>query len=285
MNPITILDHTCSPRQRAAFNALMLETFGFSFEAWHRRGLWGADYIIYAIFDGEVMLSSVGVYQMDLLVNGKPQRAYQIGAVATHPDHRGQGFSRQILSHILDERPGAPFFLFANPSVLDFYPRFGFRRIHDQQPCLQSGLERLNTLPGSMRRLSVGDPAVGDYLSRRACFSNLVDCVNAAPVQWFHLLLEFPENLYEIPALQVMFAAGQEGSTLTLYNVWAKQPITFAGLAPYLAFPGVCEVRFGFNPDWLGVDYRLTDYEDNLFFARGDFHFPPAALFPMLLRT
>lgn len=285
MNPITILDHTCSQRQRAAFNALMLETFGFSFEPWQRRGLWGADYTLYAIFEGEVMLSSVGVYQMDLLVNGEPQRAYQIGAVATRAGSRGQGLSRRILNHILDERPAAPFFLFANPSVLDFYPRFGFRRVQDQQPYLQMGLERLNALPGTMRRLSIESPTVGDYLTRRACFSNMVDCANAAPLHWFHLLLDFPENIYEIPALQTLFAAEQVDSTLTLYEVWAKRPITFAGLAPHLAFPGVREIRFGFNPDWLGVDYRLTDYEDHHFFARGDFLFPQDAIFPMLLRT
>src|ERR1700722_13018542 len=65
------------------------------------------------------------------LFNGKERNGYQIGAVPTHADHRNRGLARLLMSKVLGEldAPDQPVILFANSSVLDFYPRFGFHRL------------------------------------------------------------------------------------------------------------------------------------------------------------
>ena len=48
----------------------------------------------------------------------------------TRPGHRGRGLARRLMEEVLRDWSGRcdGMFLFANGTVLDFYPRFGFRR-------------------------------------------------------------------------------------------------------------------------------------------------------------
>jgi hypothetical protein len=63
-------------------------------------------------------------------------RAHQFGAVATRKRERGKGLSRLLMDHILSLYPDIPAFLYANPSVINYYPRFGFR----QAPMFRPGI-------------------------------------------------------------------------------------------------------------------------------------------------
>jgi predicted N-acetyltransferase YhbS len=153
----------------ARLDDLLREAFELSLAGWRARGHWTADYTCHALVEDGEVLASAGVYRMEMLVRGKKQVWLQLGAVATRKARRGEGLCRRVLDDIFDcysrRCPGAPFFLFANDSVLDFYPRFGFRRLPDLQPRLAC---RLDNPPGAMRRLAVDDPAVGRYLDRKS---------------------------------------------------------------------------------------------------------------------
>jgi GNAT superfamily N-acetyltransferase len=65
---------------------------------------------------------------MNLNVFGEKKRYIQLGTVMTHPDYQGQGLSRVLLKKaIADYRDKCDLiFSFANNSVLNFYPKFGF---------------------------------------------------------------------------------------------------------------------------------------------------------------
>lgn len=306
-----------TPEYQTQLNALMQAAFGFTFSEWLRRGHWPADYTCYSIVQGGALLANAGVYRLDLLVGGRPLECYQIGAVATHPQHRGRGLSRQVLECILSQRPNAAFFLFPNETVLDFYPRFGFTLHHDRQPYLPMRLEpaqepilepastsasagasmvirRAAADPSPVRRLTVDDPALGPYLTHRAGrsagLSARLDCANAAPINWFHLIHTYSGCIYEIPALRALVIAEQQGPILHLVDVIALEPLTFAALRPYLAWlcaehPRVEAIHFGFNPDWLGLTCPTTDYPDSAYFARGPFAIPENAIIPLMIRT
>ena|GEM_PF-3430567 len=43
------------------------------------------------------------------------------------PSHRGRGLARVVMSAALEACGDAPGLLFANPTVRQFYPRFGFQ--------------------------------------------------------------------------------------------------------------------------------------------------------------
>jgi len=270
----------------AAFNALMLDTFDISFEHWHRQGHWTQDYTCYAIIEDDCMISNAGVYRMEMLVSSKPQTCFQIGGVATRKGRQGEGLSRKVMDYILGLHPEAAFFLCANHSVLNFYPKFGFHPLVERQPWIQY---RLKLRRPGMTRLDIhkDQQKIDAYLQRRTQFSKILDCTNAAPIYWFSLLLALSNHLYEIPDCGVMLVAEQEGDILTLYDVCASEPVCFSDIAPHLAFDGVREIRFGFNPDWLGIEYQYRKYqdEDSILFVRGELQLPAEFILPMLIRT
>ncbi len=115
--------------------------------------------------------------------------------------------------------------------------------------------------------------------------SRALDCVNAAPIRLFHLLYDCPGRIYEIPTLHCLVAAEQVGSTLDLYDVCALQPLAWDSLSTCLDFPGVDTVRFGFNPDWMGVSPVWEDHAGSAVFVRGEMALPENFTFPLFIKT
>lgn len=120
---------------RIPFNRLTKRVYGFDFENWHQHGYWGEKYIPYALMQGDEMVSNVSISIIDFLVDEKKRTFIQIGSVMTNPDKRHQGLNKLLLERVLqDWRDKCDLiYLFANNTVLDFYPKFGFRQIDQWQ--------------------------------------------------------------------------------------------------------------------------------------------------------
>lgn len=67
---------------------------------------------------------------MELLMQGKIYNCIQLGTIMTDQEYRGRGLSRYLFSEVRKDWDGKcdAMFLFANESVLDFYPGLGFHR-------------------------------------------------------------------------------------------------------------------------------------------------------------
>ena len=120
---------------RNSFNALALETFHLNFEDWYQNGFWRENYIPYSIvIDGKVV-ANVSVNLTDMMYDGEIKKFIQLGTVMTAKEFRNQGLIRQIMREIeadyKDKVDGM--YLFANDSVLDFYPKFGFKESREYQ--------------------------------------------------------------------------------------------------------------------------------------------------------
>ncbi|MCY1664961.1 GNAT family N-acetyltransferase [Rhizobium sp. SL86] len=103
-----------------------------NFAGWERVGGWGGRYEVLALTEGQDICATIGVTMLEgRLGEAASLPIRQLGAVATRPEDRGRGLARRLLNHVLAEADseGTPVLLFANPSVVDFYPRFGFRRL------------------------------------------------------------------------------------------------------------------------------------------------------------
>ncbi|MBE0695584.1 MAG: GNAT family N-acetyltransferase [Anaerolineaceae bacterium] len=284
---ITINQFNSSSEYRAQLNDLLNEAFNLSLERWFSSWGWPVDYTCFSLIEDDHILANASVYRMDLLINGAEQEWLQLGGVATRKERRGEGLSRKLLEAVLAHYLEKPFFLCANEHVLDFYPRFGFQRIPSWQPVLETRRlpVRLGQMHGEMRQMQLSNPRVKEYLTGRRCFSGFFDCTNAVPINWFYLLEEYAGCIYEIPAMQTLLVAKQKGSTLNLLGVWPRQPLTFRELAPVLGFSGVNAIHFGFQPDWLEVDYQMVEREDDPLFVRGKWPAGQKIILPDLIRT
>lgn len=268
----------------ALFNALMLDAFGFSFAPWHAQRVWEPEYESYSIIENGVMLSNVCVYKMNLLIEGNRLCAHQLGAVATHSAHRGRGLARAIMTHIFEKYPDEPAFLLANDTVLNFYPRFGFRREVEHYPVLAHVINNAHIAP---RKLAAESSLPRAYLTNGRRTAGGLDCERCAPIALFHLLVEFPQNIYHIAECDAFVVAVQSGTELRLEYVNMPAALPFAELARYLPFVGVERVRLGYMCDApeLVREWSRVPPEDRTLFVRGALPLPGPRLFPSLFTT
>lgn len=248
------------------WNALVTMVFqDFSF--WLDQNLWDTRYESYAIVEEGTFLSNINVFKTALLWDGKPVSALSIGAVCTHPAHRGKGYSRRLMEHILNRYPNTPMYLSANDSVLNFYPKFGFEPAYEKLPVIEASLD--GTTPAV--QLAYADPKVWAYVHGRVNFSAVLDCTNTDIVTMFDVRQDGLEQcLYELPDIQTMIVARQSGETLRLIGVFALRPVTWSQIMPRLPFAGVRRVEFGFMPDALDVGpHTMEACQGEVIFIRG----------------
>lgn len=242
-------------------NQLMQLVFGFTLDRWDALGLWDDRYRCYSLQQGDRLVANVSVAEMELLLGGERVSAIQLGAVATLPECRGKGLARQLLSHVLELHANRPAFLMANQSVVDFYPRFGFQPLPEIQPVWPLA-EPLRGCPDC--RLALDSPQLSRLVQQRQHYSQRVDVVAAEWVNWFHLVMEFSQQIYYLPDLDTVVIAKQQWDRLVIYDLLCSSPPTRGQLLRHLPFPGVNLIEFAFTPDWLG------GYTDQPYARQGD---------------
>ena len=266
------------------FDDLIQEVFGFSFVPWFERKLWGCNYESYSVIEDGKMLSNVCIFKSELLINGEKTPAIQFGAVATRKNARGRGLSRYLIEHVLSLYPDTLAYLFANQSVIDFYPQFGFRQIQTYKPEIAFFIDNSHV---TAIKCGLDDTIIQEAISNRNVYSNLVDCVNSQSIQMFHLIMSYPNDIYYLPHCKAIVVAVKKDERLFIADIIAGQPTTFDELAAELPFTGICTVEFGFCPDWLNVlpIWRPTDMKTDPFFIRGDWILPEKLCFPITSTT
>ena len=120
---------------RASFNRLAEKTFGLNFENWYKNGFWKDNYIPYSVVIDGVVVSNVSVNACNMNYKGRIVKLIQLGTIMTDNDHRGKGYARALMEEVLRDYDGKVdgIYLFANDSVLEFYPKFGFKEAKEYQ--------------------------------------------------------------------------------------------------------------------------------------------------------
>ena len=114
---------------RRSFNELAEKVFGLNFENWYKNGFWKDNYIPYSVIEDGKVVSNVSVNACNMNYGGRVVKLIQLGTIMTDPDYRGKGYSRILMERVISDYKDKVdgIYLFANDSVLDFYPRFGFK--------------------------------------------------------------------------------------------------------------------------------------------------------------
>lgn len=284
------MNNKSNPTYEAMLNALVKEVFGFSFQPWFEYELWDENYESYSIIENGKMLSNVCIFKSELLVCGEKVPAMQFGAVATAKNARGRGLSRLLMEHILQLYPDRPAYLAANPSVIDFYPKFGFRQVQTYMASINMNKAFPNVHAHNDKnciKLDIDDEIVTNALQTRGAFSNLVDCTNASSIQMFHLIMQYHNSIYHLPQFNAIVIAQQTDNKLFLVDVISKNKITLDEILTRLPFAGIDTIEFGFCPDWLSVtpNWTPTDMAHDPFFIRGNWNLPEHFRFPATSET
>ena len=259
---------------------------GSTFRGWRDLGGWRPGYEVFAIEQDDEIVSTVGRERMRLVIDGKAIEGHQLGAVATRADRRGQGFSRRVLTSVLDEAGDRPVILFANPRVLDFYPRFGFTRLTQKR--FAADIEITPATPATKLDIDkAGDRAWLENLCRRACAPGSVfSARDYYPTLLWHLVYK-PVRVFRLDG-DTAVVASTVGDALILHDVIAVRRFDLQAALPRLTSGRIHRVEFGFGPEdcWPSAASSLAEDADTHFFARNLPSLPTAPFrFPDLAQT
>lgn len=256
---------------RESFFELAEEVFGLSFRGWYENGFWTDRYIPYALADGGRVIANASVNIIDTVWQGKNRRYLQIGTVMTHPDYRGQGLMRKILEQILaewEERCDG-IYLYANDSVLDFYPKFGFCKAQEYEYRITAGSsgpdsswQKLPMTQESAEKEKV--QAARKLLGERYSCSNPYSALPMADnfgLLMFYCADFLKDCVYYSPRLDLVCVAQQDGDMVCLYDVFGRADVGLDVLAGSLPFADYSTVVLGFTPK--GADgYSCSRHEE-----------------------
>lgn len=268
---MTIVTHYRSNETlRSSFNALAKATFGLDFENWYQMGYWGDNYTPYSVLEDGKIVANVSLNRTDLVIGGERKRVYQLGTVMTCPEYRNRGYIRCLMAEIEKDTADADgVYLFANDSVVDFYPKFGFRQDREY------GYSRTVTQTGAPQMVPVkmDTPENRDRLAAAMAengFPTACTMVDNPGLIFFYAAQFMQENVYFCEERKAWAIAEEEDGVLTLHNVFGPGELTLDGVIAAFG-AGVREVVLGFAPaDPTGWTCREYHEEDCTFFTKGD---------------
>jgi predicted N-acetyltransferase YhbS len=246
---------------------------GRTFSAWGARGGWVDGYDVFAVVVDDQVVSTVGRQTMRYVINGKERNGYQIGAVATHADHRNRGLARLLMNKVLGEldAPDQPVILFANSSVLDFYPRFGFRRLAQSGFIGHIDVHPAGTLAPSLDLARPTDRAwLADHCARASAIGQGFTARDYYPTMLFHLTRQ-SRIAFRLDPFGAVVIVKQDGDRLLIEDLLATRPFRLTDALPHVCAQPVRTLEFGFHPEawWPNAESRVLDDGGSPLFARG----------------
>ena len=248
---------------RRSFYQLARKVYGLDFEPWYENGYWGNNYIPYVLMEEDTVVANISVNIMSTRWQDQPKRYIQLGTVMTDENYRGRGLSRFLMEKILADWKDRcdSLYLFANNSVLEFYPKFGFERAPEYQ-CQKTILRREGQNSGNSMnqkaRVTVKKLAMSQAKDR-LLLQNLYRYSNpysALPMEENEGLLMFycsqfrKDNVYSIASCETIVIAEYEeaGEKLICYDIFGKGKCSLEEIIDFMAKENTKTVLLGFPP-------------------------------------
>lgn len=267
-----IIEHNYRDNEalRASFNRLAKKTFGLNFENWYQNGFWKDNYIPYSVIEDGEVVANVSVNACNMNYDGRIVRLIQIGTVMTDPDYRGKGYSRALMERVISDYEGKVdgMYLYANDSVVDFYPRFGFVESKEYQYSKSVDITRDQTATlVPMADKSDWDKMVKILNEKEQ--NSKVYMVSNLGLYMFYLSQFMQENTFYIPECDSYAIAEIEDDTLILHAI-----IGNGNLDQIISSFGkdIKTVLLNFTPkNPAGFQVKELFEEDSHFFVQGKF--------------
>lgn len=255
---------------RASFNALAEATFGLNFENWYCMGYWTDNYSPYSLVEDGQVVANVSVNRTDMVIGGQRRRLYQLGTVMTAENCRNRGYIRTIMEEVEKDIADADgVYLFANDSVVDFYPKFGFRE--EKEYVYGKTVEQTGAC--RMKRIPMDSPENRNRLAqamKENTFPTGCRMVENPGLIFFYAAQFMQECVYYDETLDAWAIAEWEDGELLLHEVFASEAVSLEEVIAAFG-PDVKQVALGFAPAD-PADFACEEYheEDCTFFVKGE---------------
>ncbi|NER10417.1 GNAT family N-acetyltransferase [Muriicola jejuensis] len=256
---------------RRSFNQLTEVTFGFTLEDWYREGFWGDYYIPYSLLHRDQVISNVSINRIEFDFENERKVGIQIGTVMTDEKYRHRGLNRFIMERVMNEwKDHADFiYLFANDTVLDFYPKFNFQIVEEYQHSKKIDTQSTST---SWKKLNMEDQTDLAFLTKMVKESvpiSQISMRNNASLIMFYCKSYKRNSVFYVEELNAITIAHFEGNTLYLDDVFSIKPLDINDVIQAMADESITQVALGFTPlDESGFEKHLLKGTDTLFMLK-----------------
>lgn len=261
-----------------SFNQLYAIALEGDYRLWFDKGNWDEHLQPFFIVKDGRVVANVSVAPMKLIMDNQTVSVLQISTVMTHPEYRGQGLSRYLMEHVMNKYKDhyAFMYLFANASVLDFYPKFGFVRVDESSYKLHH-FDTETRIETKWKRLSIEDEedlkVVETLVNDHVLVSKKLAFEANRCLAMFHVLLQFDESLYYCKELNCLVIMEYEKKTLRIYDVLSKEAFDWNDLIKRIVKKQTKEIQFFFVPD--------TDFNGELNIEKDPFDEDALFIYPL----
>lgn len=240
---------------RKSFNELGKETFGLNFEDWYKNGYWTDKYNPYSIVIENKVVANVSVNKMEFVANGKNKKYLQLGTVMTDKKYRNMGFIKTIMQEIeKDYYEGVEgSYLFANDSVLEFYPKFGYRKSREYQYSKEISNKSKGTCMvrekqiRSIQMNNKEDWALLEKAIENAADNGAFEMKHNTELIMFYVTQFMQNNVYYLESESAYIIAEINGNELFLHNIFSEKVVDVDAIAEAFG-ESINKVILGFTP-------------------------------------
>lgn len=246
---------------RHSFNDLAKNVFGISFEDWYKAGYWNEKYIPYTLFYGHKAIANASANIMDFNTFGESKRYIQVGTVMTDENYRNKGLSRFLMEKILDDWNNKCDFvyLYANSTVLDFYPKLGFSRIKEYEYFKKIKKSKAGSFEKLNMDIQENRDKLHDCIKNNKIFSNLSMQENADLVM-FYCITVLKDCVYYSKSLDVFAVAKFNNGQIHLLDVFSKVEIDLDNIIDAFCNIENDSILLGFTPKNIhSYEVRVVD--------------------------
>lgn len=261
-------DYKNNENLRKSFNELATMVFGIDFEDWYQKGFWSNRYIPFSYIDRGKVVANVSVNVLDLIINSEKKRALQIGTVMTHPDYRNQGLSASLMNKVLEEYENNYDFMYllANQSVLNFYPKFGFKSVNEYQFSMDFVSSESDDRM-VIRKLNGKNTEdlhyIYQFATERVPVSKLFGTDHTQGILMFYCLYVFYNDIYYLEQEDAIVIYKKENQKIDIFDIISKKEVNIEEILKKIAYRDTKKIVFHYTPDYKGIDIKSNIFNAN----------------------
>lgn len=255
---------------RKSFNELAQTVFDINFESWYQNGYWTEKYIPYSFLHNDKVIANVSVSPMKFVHNGIVKNYVQLGTVMTEEAYRNQGLIRRLIHEVDSDYSNKVdgFFLFANETVLDFYPKFGYERVKEHSFYQHTDIDCEMTarrVPMKTRE----DFKLLEAAVNNSCIQSSFWMMENMELVMFYATNFMNENVFEMKDQNAYAIAELDQGELFLHQVFSPEKVNLERIIASFG-KEVKKVTLGFTPlEETGFQWEESRDEDTVLYGKG----------------
>ena len=250
---------------------------GANFSDWYNLGYWSDKYTPVSILEDNKIVSNVSISRMKIVIDGVFLNGIQIGTVGTLPEYRNRGLSKSLMDYVLKkyDQSCEIFFLFANDTVLDFYPKFGFNRFHE---VIFKSSSEISISKYCARKLKLSNDSdlsiIKRMISARRPLTKRFGASEYDYITHWHLLNVFSDHLYFLEDDEIIFICDEINEDLHIWDVIYAKLFNISKAVPkIIRNEKLKSVYYYFPPDQLSFKYdEVIPDKNSYLFVKGNFN-------------